>query len=181
MVSVGFSTWRGREDLKSILWEIPPACIHKYIHKPFTKACLSPTTTLLLRQGKEYSRARQGDKRYHYAADYIWVQLTALINFFALTECITEALLGFLCIRPYIHAIKKLPTPLPIDSLSSNMLLWDEGGRGRTANSQGRTTTTAPCLLLQFPVRACCTSHSIRICKMLAGQLRKQLQKEKSR
>ena len=41
----------------------------------------------LLGQGREYSRARQGDKRYHYATDFIWVQLTGLIS---LLICITK-------------------------------------------------------------------------------------------
>lgn len=54
---LGLSTWRGRNNAKSILWEIPSASIYKYIHvQLFTKACYTPQPHYFIRergQGRE--------------------------------------------------------------------------------------------------------------------------------
>lgn len=119
MISVGHSTWRGRKDVESILREISEAYILKNIYiniyiKVFNllprHASVPQPHYSLLGQGREYLKARRGDKSIimqlilYGCGSPVW-----LAYLFALPKQ-SEALLAFLCIRPQW---KSYPHPCP--------------------------------------------------------------------
>lgn len=110
--------WRGREDVKNILWKTPPAS--KPQRQPFSTIYQDPTS-MQPGQGRAL-KGRQGDKRDHYAADCPWVWLTGVISWLI---CInhSEALLGIPCIR------SKLSSALLTHPGPPGTLVQAEGGR----------------------------------------------------
>lgn len=78
----------------------------------------------------------------------------------------SEALPGFLCVRPYIHAMEELPSPLPIDPLPPDTLTQAKGERGETINSQASTgVRSGP----QHP-GSCCSGQSKRAAPPTASE-----------
>lgn len=130
--------WRGREDVKNILWKTPPAS--KLQMQPFLTFYQDPTT-VLSGQGRAL-KGRQGDKRDHYATDCPRVGPTGLMSF----NNHSEALLGFPCIRSYTCAIKSFPqscSPIPVTQRYKLRVEDWADSWGLTAPRAGRSTKEA--------------------------------------
>jgi len=128
--------------VESILWENPPAYVHINLHVN-QDVPQSHNHTALLGQGRKDSRARQGDKRYQCATDFMQGQLTGLIS---LLICITKAVKG--PAEASVHqnsytSNKMFSSPLPTDALPPDTLVQVEGGRSESGSETERAAHNA--------------------------------------